>query len=85
MKNLATLALLGLVSADQIVQIEDDVDGTICGPDLECPLDDAVCCTDSLTCCPGGYVCMPGTDECAQGDERIPTSLLQKPKKVEYD
>ena len=87
MKNLATLALLGLVSAEQVLTLQDDIVTTDCD-NLECPLEDAICCGDLLTCCPDGYTCEPSSSECVTDEnQKIPASLLQKhtEKKIEYD
>ena len=90
MKNLATLALLGVVSAKQIMTLEqvhdEDIEITDCS-NLDCPHEDAVCCEDLLYCCPEGYTCNPSSNECASGDALIPASLLQKhtEKKIQYD
>ena len=81
MKNLATLALLGHVSADKLFGIieqvkDDDFETTECSSNHECPLEDAVCCEDMLYCCPEGYTCNPSSNECSSGDDLIPASLI---------
>jgi hypothetical protein len=89
MKNLAVLALLGVVSSEQVLKlaIDEDAEPTQCMDNLDCPHEDAVCCPDLLTCCPENYTCEPASTECSLGDDKIPAAFLAKhvEKKIEYD
>ena len=98
MKNLATLALIGLVRAQEInnfgqhnlaeiTDAEIEIDETDCSGGV-CPLDIAVCCPDSHSCCPEGFTCVPDSNECSSDENyKILASLLKNPikKNIEYD
>jgi len=71
------LALLGYVSAEQIMKLEQVSDENIC----------TVACPDKLTCCPEDTVCGDGDGQCYPKNEKIPAQILtkkiEKPKPVE--
>jgi hypothetical protein len=66
--KIVILALLGFVSAEQLMKIEQDSDASIC----------AVPCGDKLTCCPENTVCGDGNGACYPKRDSVPAQLLTK-------